>query len=343
MNKKTKKILWTLTLIILPLFAVLISLFDGRYFVSFGDVFLAILDAFGITKNSVSSQCYTVVVHLRIPRTIAAAFVGAALAASGSAYQGVFKNPLVNSGLLGVSSGASFGAALAIILFSGETASRYLSVNVFAFIFGMLAVCFSYQIAKIYRTVPTIMLVLGGTIVTSIFNSLLTLLKSVADTESQLPAIVYWTMGSVASTSYSDFWALIPISFGIIVLLLFAYQINVISMGEKEAQTIGINVKISKSIIIVSATLATAGAVCISGSVGWVGLVIPHIGRMLVGNDNKKLIPVSISVGATFMVIIDTLSRSLTPNEIPLGVLTSLIGAPFFIYLLKKTKGGGWR
>ena len=323
--------------ILLPFAAIVLSITVGRYGVSIKEVILSILQALGFVSDAVSKEAYTVVVHLRIPRAVAAAVVGAGLATSGAAYQGVFKNPLVNSGLLGVSNGAAFGAALAIIFFGGA-----LSTNISAFIFGILAMALSYWIAKIYKQVPTVMLILGGTIVSSIFSSLLTMLKAIADTGNELPAIVYWTMGSVASVQYKDFWALIPIIIGIVIILLFSHEINVISIGEKQARTMGINVKRSKTFIITAATLSTAGAVCLSGVVGWVGLVIPHIGRMVAGNDNKKLIPVSMSVGAVFMVIIDTVSRSLTSSEIPLSVLTSLIGAPFFIYLLKKTKGGGW-
>ena len=323
--------------ILMPAAAIIISMTIGRYSVSLKEVILSLGQAFGFVQDAVSSEAYTVVIHLRIPRAVAAAFVGAGLATSGAAYQGVFKNPLVNSGLLGVSNGAAFGAALAIIFFGGA-----LSTNISAFIFGIIAMGLSYWIAKIYKTVPTIMLILGGTIVSSIFSALLTMLKSIADTANELPAIVYWTMGSVASVQYKDFWALIPVISGILIILIFSYEINVISIGEKEARTMGINVKRSKTLIITAATLSTAGAVCLSGVVGWVGLVIPHIGRMIAGNDNRKLIPLSMSIGAVFMVIIDTVSRSLTTSEIPLSVLTSLIGAPFFIYLLKKTKGGGW-
>lgn len=337
MKRKSIRILFITGCILLPLIAMSLSLMIGRFPVAFKDIFLSIGESLHLSTEQVPAEIYTVVIHLRIPRTIAAAFVGAGLAASGVAYQGVFRNPLVNSGLLGVSNGAAFGAALAIVLFGS-----YIGTNLFAFIFGMVAVGLSYWIARIYKTVPTIMLILGGTIVSSIFSALLTILKSVADTENELPAIVYWMMGSVSSTSYEDFWALIPIILGIIILLLYSYQINVISMGEKQAQTMGIHVKSSKKMIIIAATLSTAGAVCLSGVVGWVGLVIPHIGRMLIGNDNRKLIPVSLSIGASFMVLIDTVSRSVTSSEIPLGVLTALIGAPFFIFLLKKTKGGGW-
>lgn len=337
MKKYILTLLKAVIYILMPFIAIVISMTIGRYAVSLTDVLLSLAQALGFAEDIVSSQAYTVVIHLRIPRAIAAACVGAGLATSGAAYQGVFKNPLVNSGLLGVSNGAAFGAALSII-FLGST----FSTNISAFIFGIVAMGLSYWIAKIYKTVPTVMLILGGTIVSSIFSSLLTMLKAVADTSNELPAIVYWIMGSVASVQYKDFWALIPILLGVVTILLFAHEINVISIGEKQARTMGINVKRSKAFIIIAATLATSGAVCLSGVVGWVGLVIPHIGRMIAGNDNKKLIPLSMSIGAVFMVIIDTVSRSLTSSEIPLSVLTSLIGAPFFIYLLKKTKGGGW-
>ena len=337
MKKYILTLLKAVIYILMPLVAIVISMTIGRYSVSLEDVLLSLAQALGFVEDAVTSQAYNVIIHLRIPRAIAAACVGAGLATSGAAYQGVFKNPLVNSGLLGVSNGAAFGAALSIMFF-GST----FSTNVSAFIFGIAAMGLSYWIARIYKTVPTIMLILGGIIVSAIFSSLLTMLKAVADTSNELPAIVYWTMGSVASVQYNDFWALIPIILGVGAILLFAHEINVISIGEKQARTMGINVKRSKALIVTAATLSTSGAVCLAGVVGWVGLVIPHIGRMIAGNDNKKLIPLSMSIGAVFMVIIDTVSRSVTSSEIPLSVLTSLIGAPFFIYLLKKTKGGGW-
>lgn len=332
-----KKIIFVLSLLLIPLVFIFTSLFIGRYSVSVSEVFAALVSPF-TGSAGVSSQTLTVVLQLRLPRAIAAAFVGAGLSASGTAFQGVFRNPLVDSGFLGVNSGAGFGAGLAILLFGTGFATYG-----FAFAFGISAVVFSYMIAKIYKAVPTIMLILGGTIVSSVFSALLTLLKSIADVNSELPAIVYWLMGSLASVGYKDFWALLVILAGMAGLTFFSWQINVISMGEKEARTLGVNVAFSKRMIIACATLATAGAVCISGIIGWVGLIIPHIGRMLVGNDNRKLLPVSISLGAVFMVTIDTISRSVSTSEIPLGVLTALVGAPFFVFLLKKTKGGGWQ
>lgn len=326
-----------LLLVLIPVGFIFVSIFCGRYHVLPNEVLQSISIALGFHQSSVTRESYTVVMQLRLPRAIAAAAVGAGLSASGGAYQGVFRNPLVNSGLLGVSNGAGFGAALAIVLF-GTASYTYL----FAFAFGAAAVLLSYWIARIYRTVPTVMLILGGIIVSSIFSALITLLKYMADVQNELPAIVYWLMGSVSSVTYKEFWALIPISGGVVLLFLFSWKMNVLSMGEKEARTMGVDVTKCKLIIITAATLSTAGAVCISGIVGWVGLVIPHIARMIVGNDNRKMLPVAVSVGAAFMEMIDTVSRSLTTSEIPLGVLTAMIGAPFFIFLLKKTKGGGW-
>ncbi len=347
--------------ILLPMAAVFLGLFAGRYPMSLSDV-LASLAQFvqtlpqrltdgscrdlsaGITGSAaghgakISSEIYTVVTELRLPRLIEAAFAGAALSASGAAYQGIFRNPLVSPGLLGVSAGAGFGAALAILVFGGGTASYLL-----AFAFGIGAVLLSYWIAGIYKSAPAIMLVLGGTIVTSVFNALISLMKYAADTDSQLPAIVYWLMGSLASAGWSSMWAVFPVTAGLAILICLSWRINLLSMGEREARTLGVDVKFTKRLVIAGATLATAGAVCMCGAVGWVGLVIPHIARMIVGHDNRKLIPVSISIGAAFMAAIDTVSRSVTASELPLGILTSLIGAPFFVFLLKRTKGGGWQ
>lgn len=280
----------------------------------------------------------TIVWDIRMPRAILGALVGGCLAVSGASFQGLFRNPLVSSGILGVTSGAGFGAALAILLFNA-TAPIYL----FAFAFGGLAVLISFLIGRIYNTTPTIMLVLGGTIVSSVFSALISFTKYVADPGNELPTIVFWLMGSLASARYQDIIiAGLPMLLGITGLLAVRWRINVLSMGDKEAHTLGINIRLNKGIVIVCATLATAGAVCVSGIIGWVGLVIPHIGRMLVGNDNRILIPASLSLGACFLILVDNLGRMLTGSEIPLGILTALVGGPFFVYLLKSTKGGGW-
>lgn len=282
---------------------------------------------------------YEVVVwDIRLPRALLGVFVGASLAVSGTAFQGLFRNPLVSSGTLGVSAGAGFGASLAILFFN-NTALIY----IFAFAFGVLAVGLSFLIGRFYNATPTITLVLGGIIVSSVFSALVSLAKYVADPYEQLPAIVFWLMGSLASARFEDLAvAGGPMAIGMAGLFAVRWQINVLSMGDREARALGVNTVLSKGFVLACATLATAGAVCVSGIIGWVGLVIPHIGRMLIGNDNKLLVPVSISLGASFLLLVDMLARTISGSEIPLSILTALLGGPFFVYLLKKTKGGGW-
>ncbi|MBR4765793.1 MAG: iron ABC transporter permease, partial [Clostridia bacterium] len=265
----------------------------------------------------------------------AAAFVGASLAVSGAAFQSVFRNPLVNSGILGVSNGAGFGACVAIVFFGGGAFTYF-----FSFVFAVAAVLLSYFAGRISRVTTSITMILGGVIVGAFFSALVSIMKYVADPYSQLPSITFWFMGSFASVGYIHLYALIPMGFGMLLVFLSRWKLNVLSMGEREASSLGVDVRKAQILIIGGATLCTAAAVCISGTIGWVGLVIPHIGRMLTGNSNQKLIPVSISLGAAFMVIMDLLSRTLTGSEIPIGILCALIGTPFFVYLLKKTKGG---
>lgn len=325
-------------LIIMPLIIVFSSLFVGRYPVSMSEVVGSIWVKLTMNTGDIPGQIQSIIWDLRLPRAILGAFVGGSLAISGASFQGLFRNPLVSSGILGVSSGAGFGAALAILIFN-STAYTYL----FAFAFAGLAVLLSYMIGRIYNTTPAIMLVLGGTIISSVFGALISFAKYVADPADQLPAIVFWLMGSLASSNYKDIMiAGIPMGIGIAGLIAVRWKINVLSMGDKEAHALGLNTTLYKGIVIICATLATAGAVCVSGIIGWVGLIIPHIGRMLVGNDNKALIPASLSLGACFLVIVDTLGRVVTGSELPLGILTALVGGPFFVYLLKTTKGGGW-
>jgi iron complex transport system permease protein len=180
-------------------------------------------------------------------------------------------------------------------------------------------------------------------VVSSVFVALLSFVKYLADPYDQLPTIVFWLMGSLARASYEDIMiAMIPMLLGILGLMLIRWRVNVISMGDREARTLGINVRLTKILVVFCTAMATAGAVCVSGTIGWIGLIIPHIGRMIVGNDNRLLLPTSLSLGASFLIIIDSLGRMLTGTELPLNILTALVGGPFFIYLLRKTKGGSW-
>ena len=325
--------------LIAPLAFVFASLFVGRYPLSMAQILDVLwLKISGIGASQIPDTQVTILWEIRLSRALLAALVGASLATSGAAFQGLFRNPLVSSSILGVSSGAGFGAALAILLTVNHSA-----VYLFSFAFGLLAVCLTYLIGTVYKSTPTIMLVLGGVIVSAIFSSLLSLLKYVADPYNQLPAIVFWLMGSLASASFEDLsFAGIPMVAGLLGLAALRWRINVLSMGDEEARTLGVDVTLHKGLVIFFATMTAAGAVCVSGVIGWVGLVIPHIGRMLVGNDNRALIPASMSMGACFLVLIDGLARTATGAELPLGILTSLIGAPFFVYLLKRTKGKGW-
>lgn len=320
-----------------PAAVIFISLFIGRYPVSLDVVIKILGNKLGFTHYVIQDTLVAVVWDIRFPRAILGALVGGSLATSGAAFQGMFRNPLVNSGILGVSAGAGFGASLAIILFN-----NYLIIYAFAVSFSILAVFLSYLIGRSYKMDSSVMLVLGGTIVSSVFTSMISLMKYIAEPTVQLPKIVFWLMGSMASGSYRDI-AIggIPMVLGMVGLIAIRWQVNVLSMGDKEARTLGVRVNLIRAILVVSATLATAGAVCVSGIIGWVGLVIPHIGRMLVGNDNRILIPTSLSLGACYLILIDNLSRTLTGSEIPLGILTALIGAPFFVYLLRN-KGGNW-
>ena len=318
--------------ILLPFAFIILSLITGRYSIGIADVIRTLFDPSGATAEN-----FRVVWYLRLPRTLAAAMCGAAFAVSGAAFQGVFRNPLVNSGILGVSNGAGFGACLAIV-FLGGGAYTYLM----AFVFAVLAVVMSYFAGRVSKFTSSVTLLLGGVIVSNFFSALISVMKYIADPYSQLPSITFWFMGSLASVGYAHFYAFIPMTVGILAVFLSRWRINIISMGDKEAASLGMDVRKYKFLIVGGATLATASAVCISGTIGWVGLIVPHIGRMLVGNNNMKLIPLSISLGACFLTLMDILSRNITTSELPIGILCSLIGTPFFIYLLKKTRGGGW-
>jgi iron complex transport system permease protein len=319
-------------LIVFPIAAVALSLFFGRYAIRPSDVLTALF-----SPQSVSRATAVTVWRLRLPRAVAAAFVGASLSVSGAAFQSVFRNPLVNSGILGVSNGAGFGACLAIVFLGGGVWTYGMS-----FVFGIAAVALSYCALRVSGSRTVISLILGGTIVSAFFSALISVMKYVADPYSQLPAITFWLMGSFASVNSSHLTALIPMTAGMLLILVCRRRIDVLTMGEREASSLGVDVRRLSLLVIGGATLCTASAVCISGTIGWVGLVIPHICRMLVGSNNTKLLPASISLGAGFLVLMDLLARSMTGSEVPIGILCALIGTPFFVRLLRKTKGGSW-
>ena len=316
---------------------ILVSLFLGQYPVSVSSVFDIL---FSLARGESSGNVdQSVIVYVRLPRIILACIVGGTLATCGAAFQGLFRNPLVSSGMLGVSSGAGFGAALALILFNS-----FIYVYFFSFFFALSAVALCLVIGRYCSSQQSIILVLGGVIVGAVYSSLTSFLKYVADPYDELPAIVFWLMGSLSRADYSQIcFAGIPMLLGIGGVFIIRWRLNVLAMGDREAQSLGIDVTMHRIIVIVCASLATAAAVCVSGVIGWIGLVVPHMGRMLVGNDNNKLIPLSFALGAGFLLIVDNASRLVSGGEMPLSILTSLIGGPFFIYLLKKTKGREWQ
>ncbi len=279
-----------------------------------------------------SGEVETVMLKIRLPRILAAIEVGAALAASGAAYQGMFRNPLVSPDILGVSAGAGFGAALGILL--GWPAFW---VQAGAFGFGLLAVGATCLFAawRGREDGGALVTILAGIIVGSVFSSLISLLKFVADPTNVLPAITFWLMGDLASVAARDVYlAGLPIFAGLLALFLLRWKLNVLSFGDEEAQALGVNVQRLRLSIIASATLITASSVAISGIVGLVGLVAPFLARRLVGPNHAMMLPASMLLGALYLLVVDDLARSLSAVETPLGILTSLIGAPFFIYLL---------
>ena len=258
--------------------------------------------------------------------------VGAGLAISGVAFQGIFQNPLVSPDVISVSSGSAFGAVLGILLFGMNS-----YVIVLALLFGILSVVITYSLSKVRGESSVLSLILSGMVITALFSSLISLVKYTADPYDKLPAITYWLMGSFSSSSYSNIKiAIFPIISGIMILYFLRWRINILSLGDEEVKALGMNPVYIRAIIIIAVTIITATCVTLTGIIGWVGLLIPHICRMYIGADNIKLIPTSCIMGAIFMLIIDGIARTATSSEIPIGILTSLIGAPFFIIIFKK-------
>ena len=275
-----------------------------------------------------------------MPRIVAAILTGGALSLSGAAYQGLFRNPMVSPDILGVSSGAGFGAALAILLSFG-----IIGIQLSAFFMGLVSVCLALSISKImgHGHDKTLILILSGMIVGALFSALISLMKYVGDSEFKLPDITFWLMGSLSAVTMDDLKFVAPIIvLASIPILLSSWKLNVLSFGDDEAQTLGINTKVLRIVVISSASLLTASVVCVTGLIGWVGLIIPHFARFVVGPNHRILLPASFLMGGVFMLLVDDLARSIASLEIPLGIITSLIGAPMFFILLKLSSKKVW-
>lgn len=334
-KKTAENTIFYIILGILPFLAALICLGIGRYSMSVSQTVTTLFSRF--TNAKVDNTAYTVIFNVRLPRIILAAVVGAGLSCAGAAFQGLFSNPLATPDTLGVASGASFGAVLAMLI-----GGNMIGIQGMALIFGLISCLITFLIGRSSRRGSIVMIVLAGLVVSSVFEALVSLMKYVADPQDELPVITYWLMGSMSRANYKNLVMGIPfIVIGIIIIFALRWRLNILSFNEDEARSLGVNVKILRVAFILASSMITASCVSMCGQVGWVGLLVPHISRMMRGNNNCKVIPVSISLGAFFMIVMDTFARSATASEIPISILTAIIGAPVFIVLLKKT-GGSW-
>lgn len=310
----------------------------GRYGVSFAQVVEILVSRVVPVGTDASATEQNVVVLVRLPRVLLALLVGGGLAIAGAALQATFRNPLVSPEIIGVSAGASLGGALALLLGLG---SLLLVTN--AFLFGMLALGVLFAVTVTREGTPMLMLVLGGVVTGSFFAALVSVVTYVADPYTELPAIVFWLLGSVATATFAKVGiAVVPIVAGTVAVLLLRWRINVLSLGDEDATALGLRPALLRWVVLCAAALIVAGAVAVSGVVSWVGLVIPHLARMWVGPDHRVLLPVSFALGAAYLIVVDTLARSITGGEVPLGVLTALIGAPVFLLLLRRNRDRIW-
>ena len=328
------KLLFILTMLLVVVATA--SLMLGQLSIAPGTILKMFASAVLPIERSWSPTLESILFDVRVPRLLAGMLVGGGLSISGAAFQGLFRNPLVSPHILGVSSGAGFGAAVAILFFG-----HIFAVQVLSFVFGLLAVLMTYSLSRVYRSTPVLMLVLSGIIVGALFSASTSLIKYVADPVNEMPSIVFWLLGSLNNASNRDMVVVGPIILlGITVLLLIRWRINLLAMGEEDARALGVDTGRIRATVILCATMISAAAVSIGGIIGWIGLVIPHIGRILAGPDNKVLLPVTVLVGASYLVAVDTIARTAMEMEIPIGILTALVGAPIFAYLLRKNRSG---
>ena len=323
-----------IVLIMLPFVAAMFCIGIGRISIPFLDIINSIKgNLFGGVE--LADTVEMTLWNIRLPRILLALLVGAGLSASGCAYQSLFSNPLATPDTLGVASGAGFGAALALLL-----GMEFMGVQLVSLLFGGIAVYLTMAAGKTKERRGMSSVVLAGIMIGSLFNALISLVKFSADTESEFPEITYWLMGTLDSAGYDSLKLGAPfILGGILVLLLLRWRLNLLPLGDEEAMAMGVNLKALRGVTIFCATAMTASCVSMCGQVGWVGLLVPHMCRMKFGNNHLALLPASILTGAAFMVVVDTMARSISAAELPISILTAIIGAPFFIILMRKTEG----
>ena len=321
-----KTFLWTAGLIIGSAVLALAAIGMGRFSMSIPQT-VATLFPGSLPDIEVTQTMRSVIFNIRLPRVLLSLLAGAGLSVAGASFQGLFSNPLATPDTLGVAMGILMGCDMFM-------------TQVCALFMGMLAVAIVYAVSRVRGGTNMVMIILGGMVVSSLFSALVSMIKYVADPQDVLPAITFWLMGSLSATNFQTLVLGAPfIIAGTAMIFALRWRLNVLSLNEDEAHTLGVNVKLLRLLVILASTMITASVVSMCGLIGWVGLLIPHISRMIFGNDNRRVIPASIALGAIFMLVIDTIARTATASEIPVSILTAVIGAPVFIILLRKTGG----
>jgi iron complex transport system permease protein len=334
LNKVSRKMLWILG-ISLPITVFLVTLCIGRYPIAIGDVFLALF-----SPNSIPENVYNVFWGIRFPRALFALFCGGALSVCGAVFQGVFRNPLASPDLLGISSGASLGASIAIVLLNATP----FFTGLLAFIFGVCTFIIIMRFSSLARLKGITGIILAGIILNSLFQSGITFLKYTADPLRQLPALEYWLMGSLNAITWDKATIFLPVCLvAIFIIIILRWQVNLLSLGDEEANALGVRIKMARGLLIGMSSVLIALIVAMAGIIGWIGLIAPHVVRLLFGDNNQRIIPLSFSAGAVLLLIADTASRSISTAELPISIITALIGAPLLAYILLKKGVRTWK
>ena len=329
-------------LIVALIITVIVSLNIGFAPISFSEIMPILGSRIPGINGLISPDAFlpvnqSIILDIRLPRILSALIIGAALSVSGVLFQGIFKNPMADPSILGVSSGASVGAGIAILWIAGLTVIGFSIVPIFAFITGLLTIFLVYTISRVGSRVPEMTLLLTGTVV-SMFNYALFEIMQIISPSTKLPSLVSWLIGGVTNIGWTAWWSVLPfIAVGILVSYVFGRDLNMMALGEDTAQHLGVNTERTKKILLAVSTMMTAAAVCISGLIGFVGLMVPHMARLIIGPDHRILIPASVIVGAILLIACDALTRVVTADKLPVGAITALLGAPFFIFLLRRS------
>ncbi len=333
-----RQILWLLGLLLVLAFAV--SMISGRVAIGFEDVFAMISNLYhGREPTGDLIPRELVFAWIRLPRCIMAVLVGSSLAVSGAVYQALFRNPLVSPDILGVSAGCTFGAALGLVL----PFDSFTLVHLLSFGFGILAVSMSVGLARAISIKPVIVLVLAGLVVLSFFNALLMVVKYFSDPYDELPSIIFWVMGSLSRVTWDNVLVMAPFTFlGLALFVGLSFRLNILSLGDIQAKSLGMNPAIFRMILITASSFMVAASVATCGQISWIGLVIPHMARSLVGPEHERMIPVTALIGGLFLLVADSAARSAVAAEIPVGILTALTGAPIFAFFMFKNRRTGW-